>query len=71
MNAKEPVGRITVSLTSELLEKLNRLKARHSCSSSGIVEIALREYLGRDSEEKLATRLRDADVGLRRRMPSK
>jgi metal-responsive CopG/Arc/MetJ family transcriptional regulator len=66
-----PIGRITVSLRPALLAKLNRLKVRCSCSTSGIVEIALREFIGRDSEEQLAARLRAAGFGLRRRMSVK
>jgi metal-responsive CopG/Arc/MetJ family transcriptional regulator len=66
MDSKASLGRITVTLTAPLLERLERLKARHSCSTSAIVEIALRNYLGEDSEDQVGDRLRSAGAVRRR-----
>ena len=66
MEANVSLGRITVTLTAPLLERLERLKARHSCSTSAIVEIALRNYIGEDSEDQVGDRLRSAGAVRRR-----
>jgi metal-responsive CopG/Arc/MetJ family transcriptional regulator len=66
MDTKPNLGRITVTLTAPLLERLERLKARHSCSTSAIVEIALRNYIGEESEEQVGARLRSAGAVRRR-----
>jgi metal-responsive CopG/Arc/MetJ family transcriptional regulator len=71
MEPKTGIGRITVSLTPALLEAIGRLKARDSCSISAIVEIALRDYIGSDSEDEVGARLRAAGASRRRVLPRK
>jgi metal-responsive CopG/Arc/MetJ family transcriptional regulator len=66
MDSNATLGRITVTLTAPLLERLERLKARHSCSTSAIVEIALRQYIGEESEDQVGARLRSAGAVRRR-----
>jgi metal-responsive CopG/Arc/MetJ family transcriptional regulator len=66
MESNATLGRITVTLTAQLLERLERLKARHSCSTSAIVEIAVRNYIGEDSEDQVGVRLRSAGAVRRR-----
>jgi hypothetical protein len=70
MDTKDSLGRITVTLTAPLLERLERLKGRHACSTSAIVEIALRNFIGNESEEQVGARLRSAGA-VRRRGPSR
>jgi hypothetical protein len=66
MDTKATIGRITVSLTPTLLEAITRLKTRECCSISSIVEIALRGYVGHDSDEQVGVRLRAAGASRRR-----
>jgi metal-responsive CopG/Arc/MetJ family transcriptional regulator len=65
-NKKNPFSRLTITLSSTLLERLEVIRLRYEVSVSAISEIAIQSFLDAHSDQELRDKLLAAGVGRRR-----
>jgi metal-responsive CopG/Arc/MetJ family transcriptional regulator len=66
MKAKRPLGRMTVTISKDLINRLNNLRDQYAISVSAITEIAIRAYVENYSDDDLGDRLRTSGGRIRR-----
>jgi metal-responsive CopG/Arc/MetJ family transcriptional regulator len=66
MNATKKLGRLTITISRDLVQRLTAIKERHAVSVSAVAEIAIRAYIDSHADHDLGELLRAAGGKIRR-----
>jgi hypothetical protein len=66
MHSRKTLGRLTVTISKDLILQLASIRDRHAVSVSAIAEIAVRTYLDTNADRDLGELLRAAGAKIRR-----